>query len=123
MGYVKLTEYKGKKIIEMNFRDYAYKDIPEIKKIMDDTKVLIESQPLESAYTMTDVIGLRFSSEIIEMFKEFADHNKSFVKVGAVVGIVGLQKLAYDAVMRFTKRNIPAFPTREEALEWLVQQE
>jgi hypothetical protein len=45
------------------------------------------------------------------------------VKAGAVVGITNpLMKIAYRAVTAFSKRNLPIFNSREEALDWLVDQ-
>jgi hypothetical protein len=38
-----------------------------------------------------------------------------------VIGISGLQRLIYEAVQRFSQRNIPVFDSREEALTWLVK--
>ena len=122
MGQVQFIEYKGKKIVEMDFQNFIFKDISTIKEIMDEAKRLIVSQPEGSVLTLTNVTGLRFSPEMISLFDDFTEHNKTYVKNGAVVGIIGLQKLAYNAVMRFSGRNLPIFKAREEALEWLIQQ-
>lgn len=123
MKQVQYIEYKGKKILEMDFQNFIFKDISTIKEIMDEAKRLIISQPEGSVLTLTNVTGLRFSPEMIALFDQFTEHNKPYVKNGAVVGIVGLQKLAYNAVMRFSGRNLPIFKEREEALEWLAQQD
>lgn len=60
--------------------------------------------------------------ELVNTLKEFTTHNQPFVKAAAIVGVTGLQKIAYDTVIRFTKRNIPILPSVEEAMDWLVEQ-
>jgi hypothetical protein len=123
MEEVQIIEYKGKKIVYIDFQDHNFQDINKIKKIIDASKALIVSHPLNSVISLTNCTGLRFSSQLIEVFKEFTEFNKPYVKTGAVIGIMGLQKVAYDAVMKFSKRNIQTFSTKEEALEWLANQE
>ena len=54
--------------------------------------------------------------------KEFVHANKPHVRAAAVVGIDGLKKIVYEAVMRFSGRNVPVFPDLETAKDWLVAQ-
>jgi hypothetical protein len=122
MGHCAVIEHRGKKIIEIDFQNYTFKDVEEIQAIMNEAKKIISAAPEKSVITLTNCIGLRFSPEIIELFNNFTEHNKTYVKVGAVIGITGLQKLAYNAIMRFSGRNIPIFENRQEALDWLAQQ-
>jgi hypothetical protein len=122
MGFCQVIEYQGKQIVELDFQNYTFKDVAEIQTIMTEAKKIICAQPEKSVITMTNCTGLRFSPEIIELFTDFTKQNKPYVKVGAVIGITGLQKLAYNAIMRFSGRNIPIFDERQEALEWLTRQ-
>lgn len=120
MKRVQLIEYKGKKVILFDFSSCDKELVPDLIK---EGEVLVKTQPLNSGFTLTDLTGFRFDAKMIELFKEFTAHNKSYIKAGAIIGIKGLQKVAYDAVMRFSNRNIPLFDDREQALEWLVKQE
>lgn len=122
MGYCQVIEHQGKTIVDIDFQNYTFKDVEEIEAIMKEAKKIIGSKPEKSVITLTNCNGLRFSPEIVELFNSFTEHNKRFVKVGAVIGITGLQKLAYNAIMRFSGRNIPIFTDRLEALNWLAQQ-
>lgn len=119
MPDTQIIEYKGKKIIFTDFN----KDRKRVKEIVEEAKAIIKEQPLNSAYILTDVTGLIFNSEMVEIFKQYTEHNKIYVKSSAVVGIIGLQKIAYDAVMRFSNRNVPNFSSKQEALDWLAEQE
>jgi hypothetical protein len=117
MEQVQIEEYKGKKIVSMNFSDRN-----KIHEGIAIAKPIIAKFPPDSVLTLTDLTGLVFNSEIIQAFKEFTEHNKPYVKAGAIIGVKGIQKVAYDAVMRFSHRNIPIFATKQEALDWLVKQ-
>ncbi len=119
MSFVQKTNHQGKQILIF---DFALKDKETVFKILEEGKTEVAKHPLSSLYVLTDVSGLRFNTDISEAFKDFAAHNKPYIKASALVGITGLQKIAYTAIMTFTKRNIPIFPTREEALNWLAKQ-
>jgi hypothetical protein len=122
MENVKVIDYKGNKIIELDFQNLSYKDIDTIKRIIEEAKRIIGSQPLSSVISLTNVIGLRFSSEIMEAFKDLTEYDKPYIKFGAIAGITGFQKIAYDVVMKFSGRNIPTFPTRQDAFNWITTQ-
>jgi hypothetical protein len=71
--------------------------------------------------TLTDVTDMEINPEIIQAFKDFTLYDKPYIRASAVVGIRGLMKIAYNAVMAFSGRRIPCFDTRDEALAWLMK--
>jgi hypothetical protein len=77
-------------------------------------------QPPKSLLIVTDVTGAIFNTRVVQALKDVAAHNGPYVRRAAVVGVSGLQKVIYQAVLRVTKREIPAFATREEALDWVT---
>ena len=115
--------HKGKPILYLNF---SYGDMldkrQEVLSLIEEAKSYIAKQTPHSLLTLTNVTGLRFSMELVNTIKEFSIHNQPFVKAASIVGITGIQKIAYDTVIRITKRNIPVFPSVEEAMDWLVEQ-
>ena len=117
MELVQIVEQKEKKIIIIDFTDRS-----RIQEGIDLAKPIIAKCPPGSLLTMTDLSGLVFNSDMIQAFKEFTEHNKPYVKAGAIVGVKGIQKVAYDAVMRFSQRTIPVFASRQEAMDWLMEQ-
>lgn len=117
---IQMIDHKGKKIVLL---DFSYSRKEDIKPIIDDAKKWFLNKRPNSVLTLTDVTETRYDAETLSYFKEFTLHNKPYVKAGAVVGITNpLMKIAYRAVTAFSKRNLPIFETREEALEWLVDQ-
>lgn len=114
-----MINYKGKEILYLDFSGCNKDEIFQIIKLAEK---IIRVQPKKSLLTLTNVFGARYDKEIIRELKEFANNNKPFVKAGAVVGIEGLKKVAYDAVIKFTGRNLPAFDDTKKAKDWLAKQ-
>jgi hypothetical protein len=83
---------------------------------------LVRRQPAGSALTLTYVEGGRFNREILDALKELTAGNKPYVKAGCIVGLSGLQRVAYVAVTTFTGRRMPTFNSVDEAKDWLVAQ-
>ena len=52
--------------------------------------------------------------------KQFTAHNKPYVKAGAVVGVTGLKRIIFSAVVTFSRRNLEAFDDVEQAKHWLA---
>ncbi len=63
-----------------------------------------------------------FSSEAAEALKQFTSHNKPYVTAAAVVGIIGLKQIIYNAVLKFSGRNLVAFDSVDKAKDWLATQ-
>jgi len=120
---LEILNHKGKDIVYINF---SYGNVLDKKQavldLIEEAKSYIATHPPNSLLTITDVTGLRFSTELINAFSDFASQNHPFVKAAAVVGVTGIQKIAYDTIMKLTKRTIPMFPSVEEAMDWLVEQ-
>ena len=55
--------------------------------------------------------------------KELAAHNAPYVKASAVVGMGGLHRIAYQAVVLFSRRKIQVLDDERQALDWLAEQE
>lgn len=119
MSYVQKVNHRGKEVILF---DCAAKEKEVVFKVIEEGKQEVAKYPPKTALALTDVTGLRFNTDISDAFREFAAHNKPFIRASALVGITGLQKIAYQTIMTLTGRNIPIFSTRQEALDWLIAQ-
>jgi hypothetical protein len=53
--------------------------------------------------------------------KEVLVRDRPYVKRSAWVGTEGLPHVFYEHFKSFSQRELPIFKTREEAMEWLVQ--
>jgi hypothetical protein len=48
--------------------------------------------------------------------------DRPYVKRSAWVGTESLPKVFYEHFKSFSQRELPAFKTREEAMDWLVEE-
>lgn len=115
---VKFIDHMGKRVLFINYADCT---IVMLKAVADEMHRVISREPPNSVLTLTDVTSTSFDSESVEVLKSRVIANAPYVKRAAVIGITGLQRLIYEAIQKFSKRSIPLFDTREEALDWLVK--
>ncbi len=117
MERVRFIQHNGKEIL---FLDFSACKPEEVLPLVDEAKAVIRTRPPQSLLTLTDVTNMRFDDKVSERMKEFTAHNKPYVRAAAVVGIVGLKKILFDAVMIFSKRKLYAFDSVDQAKVWLA---
>lgn len=69
--------------------------------------------------TLADVSNSPFDNSVKETLREVLAHNRPFVLAGALLGVGGLQRVMYTALMRITGRNSRIFSAEAEAIAWL----
>lgn len=106
----------------MLFIDYSHCNGAMMKMVAEEGHRVISGQQPGSVLTLNDVSGTSFDQESVAALKSRVAANAPYVRRAAVFGISGLQSLIYDAVQAFSRRKIPNFSTRQEALEWLVKE-
>jgi len=113
-------DHGGKRIY---YIDFSGSDVDSIKQVVAKSKKDIAAEPAGSVLTMTNVEDVTITPELSNMMKEFTAHNKPYVKSGAVLGITGLKKVTFNAVLMFSgRRNLHLFDSMDEAKDWLVKQ-
>jgi hypothetical protein len=117
MERVRFIQHNGKEILFLDFSQCKPDDVPAI---IEQSKAVIRKKPENSLLTLTDVTDTRFNDTVTHQMKEFTAHNKPYIRASAVVGITGLKKILFEAVMAFSKRKLHAFDTIEQAKAWLV---
>ncbi len=119
MERIQFIQHKGRQILHL---DLTNAKAAEVVQLVHDATPVIAAQPAKSLRTLTDVTDMNFNTEAAEALKQFTKHNKPFVIAGAVVGVTGLKQIIYNAVLKFSGRNIVAFDTLEQAKDWLATQ-
>ena len=114
---VRFIMHRGKRVLDI---DYSHCDVALLKAVAEEMHRVIAREPLNSVLTLTDVGGTGFDHESVEFLKSRVAANAPYVRRAAVIGISGLQRLIYEAVKLFTKRSIPHFMSRAEALDYLT---
>ncbi|HQR17256.1 MAG TPA: hypothetical protein PK948_02740 [Gemmatimonadales bacterium] len=120
MARTSFIEHKGVRIAFLDFANVQSTE--EALAAIEEAGRIVQAEPFRSVRTLTHVAGSRFNGEVLEAVKLLAVNNRPYVIAGAVVGLSGLQTVVYTTVMRFSKRNIPAFADLEAAKDWLVAQ-
>ncbi len=105
---------------EILFLDFSNTQANDVLRIIDRAKEVISTRPKNSLLTLTDVTNARFNEAVGEGMKQFTAHNKPYVRAGAIVGITGLKRVIFGAVMTFSKRKLESFDDLEQAKVWLA---
>jgi hypothetical protein len=120
MERVAFSTYKGKNILVEDFTNMSA--TPEFFEQIKAAQKIIASQPAKSVLAVFDATNTHYNAEMLSTMKEFTKANSPFVKAAAVVGIVGLLKIALTAVGSASGRPFVTFPDRQAAMEWLILQ-
>jgi len=117
-GRVRFIERAGRRVL---FIDYSHCDVAMLKAVAEEGHRVIAQEQPNSVLTLNDVRGTTFDKESVAVLQAKVAANAPYVRRAAVVGISGLQRLIYEGVQAFSRRRIPNFETRQEAMTWLVQ--
>lgn len=120
MAKIEVREIKGTKLIIINFANL--KKESEIIDVMKEAAPIIRSSSLNSLYTIADISGMHFNNKIRDVFSDFANKNKPYVKATAISGVSGLQGFMINIINKITGRNMRSFSSIDEAKDWLVAQ-
>jgi hypothetical protein len=118
-GRVRFIEHEGQRVLFIN---YAHCDVVMLKAVAEEGHRVIAREPLNSVLTLNDVTGTTFDKESVAVLQAKVTANAPYVRRAAVVGISGLQRLIYEGVQAFSRRRIPCFENRQEALSWLAKE-
>jgi len=119
MERVYFSQHKGKKFL---YVDMSNCDIKEFLSTIPKAKELVKKQPEKSVLVFTDVTDAHYNSEVTDALKDYTKSNKPYVIASAVLGVNGLKQVIFNGIMRFTGRRLVMFDTKDQALNWLIEQ-
>jgi len=119
MERVKFIKHNWRQLLLLDFSNCGADEA--IKTIAEASEV-IRLQTANSLLILTDVTNARYNLEVVEKLKDFTNANTPYVRASAVVGLDGLKKIVYNAVVMFSKRKISVFEDIEKAKDWLIEQ-
>jgi hypothetical protein len=120
MERTRFEDHQGKRILLLDYS--AMTDPVVAMEAIRRSMAVVAAQPRDSLLVLTDVSDSRYNAAVLQGLKELAAHNAPYVRASAVVGITGLRRIAYQAIVVFSKRTIRTCDTRDEARAWLVTQ-
>ena len=80
----------------------------------------ITAEPPGSVRLLLALQAADLSPALLGPLKDAALRNRPHLKGVAVVGLTGLLRVVYQAMARMLEMEMPAFDTRDEALDWLA---
>ena len=116
---VRFIEHKGKNVLLISF---AGVDFEELVQVVKAAREIIQSAHHNSILALTDATDAHLSPAMAKALKEFTTENGPYIKASAVFGMSRLSRALYEAVIRFSRRKIVTFASKEEALDYLVNQ-
>lgn len=113
-------EHEGKKIL---LCDLSNCSAAEVKRLSELVPKFVTTHPKGSLLLLADFTGAEFDRNAFAAMKEGAVFDRPHIKKSAWVGTDNLPKVFYENLKAFSRRDLPIFSSREEALEWLVKEE
>ncbi len=118
MDRVRFITHRGKQIL---LADYTGCTRQTLLDILHERERIVMAQPKGSVLTLVDLTGVETSKDVNDEVKKVAVRERDRVKRAAIVGIESVPKVLFESVKTFAARDYHTFATREEAMDWLVQ--
>ncbi len=116
---LRFVKHKGQAIFVIDFSHCSGK---EMLVLLDLVRADIARHAPGSVLTLADVTGAQMDKKVATRVQEVLVLDRPYVKRSAWVGAESLPKVFYEHFKSFSQRELPAFKTREEAMDWLVEE-
>jgi hypothetical protein len=113
-----IINYKNHAVVYLDFSNLRSTD--EINDLIGKAIAEIRRRPLKSVLTLTNIDGMYFNNTIFSGFSKYVRENSPYVKASAVVGMTGLISIMYNGFVKVTGREVKAFRSETDALEYLA---
>lgn len=116
---VRFIAHAGKKILLI---DFSHASCEEIMQALSRVQTTVAAQPPDSVLILADFDQAEIDKDVASRMKQVLVFDRPFVNRSAWIGTESLPKVFYENFKSFSRRDFPKFKTREEALEFLVQE-
>ena len=117
---IRFIEHQGKKVL---LADLSRCSANELATLIRLVPTYVTSEPRGSVLLLADFTGAEFDRAAVDRLKESTVFDRPHLKRSAWVGIESLPKVFYEHIKNFSRRELPSFKTREEAMDWLVSED
>ena len=100
--------------------DFSHCRAKEMLLLLDQIKSSVERHAPGSVLAFTDFTGAEIDKKVAQRAKEVLVLDRPYIKKSAWIGVDSLPHVFYENFKNFSQRELPAFKTKEEALDWLV---
>ena len=102
--------------------DLTHCPAKELLLLVEQVRADIARHAPGSVLTLADITGAQIDKTVATRIKEILVLDRPYVKRSAWVGTENLPHVFYEHFKSFSQRDLPAFKTREEAMDWLVKE-
>ena len=102
--------------------DLSHCKAKEILFLLEQVRLVVARQAPGSLLTLADFTGAEADRNVVTRMKEVLTLDRPYVKRSAWVGSESLPHIFQEHIKSFSQRDFPAFKTREEAMDWLVEE-
>ena len=114
---IRWISFSGTEILQV---DCSNCTADQVQKIAQQVPDFVTVRPRNSVLVLADFTGASFSKDALRTMKETTVFDKPFVRKSALIGTQSLPRQFYEDLKTFSRRVLPIFESREEALEWLL---
>jgi hypothetical protein len=100
--------------------DFTNCTASEVAALADRVPETVTREPLGSLLAVADFSEAEFNREAVERLKIAAAFDRPHIKRAAWVLTDNMPKALFDSVRSFSARDLPVFPSLDEALDYLV---
>lgn len=115
---IRFITHKHKKVLLVDGSGCSVQQLEDLALLVP---ARVTAEPLGSVLLLADWTGAQFDKKSLERLKPALVFDRPHLKRSAWVGTEGLPKVFYEHLKSFSQRDLPTFKTREEALDWLVE--
>jgi hypothetical protein len=120
MDRVRFETHRGKQVLIVDGTNCSP---DELLEVFDEVQRVVTHEPKGSVLTLGDFTGAEFNKEAATRMKIVAAFDRPHVRRSALVGMDSFPDVFYKALLSFSARQFPTFKSKEEALEWLLEEE
>jgi pyruvate kinase len=116
---IRFIEHKGNKVLSLNF---SHATAPEMIPLLDKVRATIAQQGPKSVLVLADYAGAEIDHTVAMKIKEVLTLDRPFVKKAAWINSEHIPHALMENFHFFSQRETVTFKTREDALDWLVEE-
>ena len=116
---LRFIQHKGHDVFLI---DLSHCDAKEMLLLLEQIKAAVEQHERGSLLILSDFTGTHIDKKVATRAKEVLVLDRPYVKKSAWVGTEQVPHVFIENFKSFSQRELPTFKTREEALEWLVEE-
>jgi hypothetical protein len=115
---IRFISHKDKAVLLVDGTNCTVEQLEELAVLV---AARVTNQPRGTLLLLADFTGVKFDRKLVDIIKPSLVFDRPHIKRSAWVGTEKLPKIFYEHLKSFSQRELPTFKTREEALDWLVE--